>query len=375
MARGRLVWLTRVLLPVAVLLAACGDRADDDAATGTTATTTTATTAPADVPTTTAATVPPVTVRYDLPGSPGHLGPGRVAYVAPDLSAVVARVLTEGLTPGECVTATSFPVLHRLPLDLSAPVAVAGGTLTGLPSVGPEGRLALVDRCAGGTSRITVGRITASGDVGELREVPVTEPLLVESVRWSADGERLVAAVLAAGAGPDEPTGRIVSIAVASGEVEDLLTVPGAIDAAQLDGAVAVATPERVSVHDPSTGAERGAVSGGGALAVSPDGTTVAVQHGSLDLLTAAGEVSTLVEQAGRGQYLVWSPDGTVLVGVSELPAGEQLVLTTVPEGAQQVLDAGGDLSRPAFSADGTIVGYSGGGAEPDVFVIQFPVS
>ncbi|MGI8984987.1 MAG: hypothetical protein ACR2HM_10745 [Acidimicrobiales bacterium] len=219
--------------------------------------------------------------------------------------------------------------------------------------MGPGGRLALLDRCKDGTSRIRVGRIAAAGGIEGLRNLALSRPLLVKYLRWSADGQRLWAAEFTPTAGPDQPVGSIVSIDVSNGQVNKRFAVDGAIDAAELVGAIAVATRSRVSVHHTGTGAEIGSVAGGGALAVSPDRSIVAVEAGSIDLLTASGDVSTLVEQSGRAQYLIYSPDGTVLVAVSEGPDGsEALVITTTTGGAQRVVARGGDLSRPALSSD-----------------------
>jgi len=331
-------------------------------ATSATATTTGSTTAGATAAST--STAAPTTVPPTTAAAPGvaQLGDGLVEAMSPDGSNVMVSRVIEGLSVPGC-EGQPEPVLVLAPVAGGEAVAALpdnpeyNGTVTDLGS----GRVALVAGCEEFLSGIVVTDQAPTGALSGATEVPSPSGQPIDAILdiGAADPAALVALAGRFGATGNETA--VVRIDLATGVTTELLQTGEAdfLFGVLADGTYALGDGVEVRVVHPITGQELSAYPGE-FLAVSPDGTTLAVVGPGVVLVSPPAAPAPLLEPpAGEAPVIdaAWAPAGDRLAIVRR---GVEDTLAVVDRAGTVIeLDTARRIVRLAWSADGSTLAYT----------------
>ena len=342
--------VTAGILCALLLLAGCGDDDDRDAGPPT------ATTAPA-VTTKSGATAG--TDRYHRVGDLRHLGPGQVVGVSADGTA--GLVFAEDRTANRLgCEGTPAQFLWAVPLDgdereraIEGPVQPGNSELVR----GPEGRIALVERCEEFLSGIYTATEQEGGRLSDVTAVKIPATDAAPDVTWSRKDGSLIAIVFQFE--PNRAGRHLVRLDPVSGRTEQLEVVPDAVRAVELaDGKLVIAhVSERGSAI---TAGPREFNLDAFDLAVAPDGTTVAVAGTAGLYLLGPGEPRKLAD--GPVYTVTWSADGEAVAFTGTPASGRrrrQDVSVATLDG--RVTQVAGDaaFSSAWFTTDGRHLVFS----------------
>ena len=344
----------------AVVLSACsGGKAPSAGLTTTTASTGTTipllTTVGPGGPGTTPTTTAAGPVRYDQPGKPTKLAPGRVTGVSPDGQSLYVEAVDSARSKRGCEGELD-PVVFRQPLDGSGrEVATSDDAAHGTILRGGNGKVAVVGVCEEFLTAVWVGTESPDGHLRDLKKLTFNQAPNALSFAWAVDSSALLAVRGTA----------VVRVDAASGDVATLFDLgsSGGSQVDQLvDGTFVLDVGGQVRLRD-AVGRVQATVPGT-FFTVGPDRRTIAV-YGSdgLGLLTQG---QTQLRKLADGQIASaqFSPDGRAIAfsRSSGGGAGGSEVLV-VPTGSGATGNpasvATGRAAGPFFASGGRILAFS----------------